>query len=250
MNELATSAGYPIDQFPSKPFASANEYFQALADLHLIHLRTQRNLVTNPEDARRRYVARHLFAKLAAGNHVNDDGPFKLFCDDLRPANILVDKKTLRITAVLDFEFTNVMPAQFAHDPPWWLLLVGPDMWIERGHTMEEFVSLYQPRLEQFLHALEQIEGETDRAQRGTQRLSSLMRDSWLNGDFWFNFAARKSLDVDTIFYSQLDRINFGSNASIDLLDDEERARIESFVQMKMEQKEAYDEQLALLQGC
>jgi hypothetical protein len=153
MNELATCTGYPIDQFPTRPFASANKYFRALADQHLIQLKTQRNLATNPEDARRRYIARHLFAELAARNHINKDGPFNLCCDDLRPGNILVDPKTLRITAILDLEFTNSMPAQFAYDPPWWLLLVGPDMWLERGHTMEEFVSLYEPRLVQFLRA-------------------------------------------------------------------------------------------------
>jgi hypothetical protein len=41
---------------------------------------------------------------------------------------MLVDAETLKITAVLDLEFTNAMPAQFAYDPPWWLLLVGPEM--------------------------------------------------------------------------------------------------------------------------
>ncbi|MCJ1253646.1 hypothetical protein MMC24_001458 [Lignoscripta atroalba] len=251
MNELATSTGYPTDQFPTELFASANEYFKALADQHLIHLQTQRNVATDPEDARRRYIARHLFAQLAATNHANENGPFKLFCDDLRPANILVDEKTLRITAVLDLEFTNAMPAQFAHSPPWWLLLVGPDMWLERGYKMEEFVALYKPRLDQFLRALEQTEVDTKCRQYSARRLSSLMRDSWESGDFWFNFAARKSLDVDAIFYAQLDRIHFAGHANIDLLDNKARAGMQSFVQMKMEQKKAYDKEycLAILQG-
>lgn len=249
MNELAISTGYPIDRFPKEPFASANEYFRSLVEQHLIHLRTQRNLTTDPEDAMRRYVARHLFAQLAARKHVNNSSPFKLFCDDLRPGNILVDEKTLKITAVLDLEYTNAMPAQFAHDPPWWLLLVGPDMWLERGHTMEEFMSLYEPRLKQFLRALQHVEEETNRRPRGAQRLSSLMRDSWESGDFWFNFAARKSLDVDAIFDTQLDRLHFGGCAGVDLLDDALRAGMESFVEMKMKQKDAYDEQLVLLDG-
>jgi hypothetical protein len=248
MNELATSAGYPVDQFPTKPFTSANEYFRALADQHLIHLRTQRNLATDSEDARKRYIARHLFAKLAARHHSDKEGPFKIFCDDFRPANILVDRKTLQITAVLDLEFTNAMPAQFAHDPPWWLLLVGPDMWLERGHAMKDFVTLYKPRLEQFLRALEQQETQMRRTHGWVRPLSSLMRDSWQSGDFWFNFAARKSLDVDAIFYTQLDRVNFGGNAGVDLLDDDIQAGIESFVQMKIEQKQKYDRELAILQ--
>ncbi|KAL9131449.1 MAG: hypothetical protein Q9217_000597 [Psora testacea] len=213
MNELAASASYPIDQFPTESFAS-------------------RNIVTDPEDARRRYISRHLFARLAARYPVNKNGPFKLFCDDLRPANILVNKKTLRITAVLDLEFTNAMPPQFAHDPPWWLLLVGPDMWLERGHTMQESNKRKRRRIDW-----------------GTMRdvCSNLMRNSWQSGDFWFNFAARKSLDVDAIFYTQLDQIHFGGNAGVHMLDDEVRAGIESFVQMKMEQKEAYNKQFSRL---
>lgn len=114
---------------------------------------------------------------------------------------------------------------------------------------MEEFMSLYKPRLEQFLRALEQVEEETNRRPHSAQRLSSLMRGSWESGDFWFNFAARKSLDVDAIFYTQLDRLNFGGSASIDLLDDGVRAGMESFVEIKMKQKEAYNKQLVLLYG-
>lgn len=120
------------------------------------------------------------------------------------------------------------MPAQFAQDPPWWLLLVGP---------------------EQFRRALEQVEEETERRPHNAQRLSSLMRESWESGDFWFNFAARRSLDVDAIFYTQLDRLNFGGSAGVDLLDDGVRAGMESLVELKMKQKEAYDKQVVLLYG-
>jgi aminoglycoside phosphotransferase (APT) family kinase protein len=214
MNELATCTGYPADQFPTERFPSANECFRSLANQHLVHLQVQRNLAIDPDDARRRYIARHLFAKLAAKNYVKDNGSFKIFCDDLRPANILVDKETLQITALLDLEFSNAMPAQFAHNPPWWLLLVGPDMWLERGYTMDDFVLLYNPRLQQFLQAMEEMEDETNRG----RTLSTLMHDSW-RGDFWFNFAARKSLDVDAIFYSQLEKSNMES------LDDETQAK-------------------------
>lgn len=64
MNELATVSGYPIDKFPTAQFASVNEYFQNLANEHLIHLRTQRNLADDPEDAQKRFIARHRFKQL------------------------------------------------------------------------------------------------------------------------------------------------------------------------------------------
>lgn len=44
MNELASVAGYPDNQFPTTPFESASGYFKAVADEHLTHLWTQRNL--------------------------------------------------------------------------------------------------------------------------------------------------------------------------------------------------------------
>ncbi|EDN06240.1 predicted protein [Histoplasma mississippiense (nom. inval.)] len=173
-NELATSTGYPIIRFPTECFSSANECFKSLADQHLIHLHTQHNLTTDPKDARR--------------------------CE------------TLQITAVLDLEFTNTMLAQFAYDLPWWLLLVGPDMWLKRGYTMADFVAQYTPRLKQSLYALEQIEAEKCRKKSNVQRISKLMRNSWTSGELWFNFTDRKSLDVDAIFYHQLDMIYLGVN--------------------------------------
>jgi hypothetical protein len=59
---------------------------------------------------------------------------------------MLVDLETLCITAVLDFEFMNAMLAEFMYDPPWWLLLSGPEMWLECCF-MDEFLAFYEPRI-------------------------------------------------------------------------------------------------------
>ena len=240
MNELATVSGYPIDKFPTAQFASVNEYFQNLANEHLIHLQTQRNLADNPEDAQKRFVARHWFKQLIPQYCIEDSGPFKPFCDDLQPSNMLADLQTLHITAVLDFEFTNTMPAQFAYDPPWWLLLLGPDMWLER-RTIEEFLARYEPRMEQFLRALERVEAKSGSRgkQLGGPCLSTRMRDSWTTGRFWFDYGIRKSFDVDAVYWAAL----HDSSASVESLNDESRAEMESIKQMKMEQLEAYKEE-------
>lgn len=245
MNELATTAFYPVDKFPIAPFKSVSGYFKSLTHEHMTHLWTQRNLSSNPKDAEERYVTRHLFAQLVDKYCVDNGGPFKLFCDDLRPQNILVDPKTLRITAVLDLEFTNAMPSQYSSEPPWWLLLAGPDSYLFRGRTMEEFMTAYEPRLGQFLQAMQRAEGA-----RGTPRdekpLSSLMRESWVSKRFWFNYAARKPFDIEVLFDNCL---NEGS-AGVELLDDEARAGLEPFVQMKMKQLMEYDADCKmLLQG-
>lgn len=201
MNELATVAGYPHDQFPIAPFNRASDYLRSVANEHLTHLWSQRNLADDPEIAQERFVAHHRFAQLIPKYCVEDGGPFIPFCDDMRPSNMLVNPETLSITAVLDFEFTNAMPAKFTYDPPWWLLLSGPEMWLKH-YSMNKFLALYKPRMTQFLRALEQMEKEIslESKQSSGPRLSTQIHDSWRTGRFWFNYAARKSFDVDIIY--------------------------------------------------
>jgi hypothetical protein len=240
MNELATVAGYPDDQFPTTPFDSTSDYLRSVANEHLTHLWTQRNLADDPEIAQERFIARHRFAQLIPKYCVDDASPFIPFCDDMRPSNMLVNPETLRITAVLDFEFTNTMPAQFTYDPPWWLLLSGPEMWLDRC-SMEEFLACYEPRMEQFLRALERVEEESAlrRKQPTGPPLSTRMRDSWRTGRFWFDYAARKSFEVDAVYWAAL----HDGGAGVELLDDKARAEMESFTQKKMEQLKAYKEE-------
>lgn len=238
MNELATTTGYPMDHFPTEPFERASDYFGALAEMHLTHFRSQRNLAKDSKDAQSRFIARHRFKQLIPKYCIhNNSGPFMIFCDDMQPSNMLIDPETLRITAVLDFEFTNAMPAQFSWDPPWWLLLLGPDMWLER-YSMKEFLSCYEPRLEQFLRALERVEMESAPRQDQLEepRLSTRMREAWETKRFWFDFAARKSLDVDTVYWNAL-------HGEVDLLDEKAEAELVSVAQMKMEQLKAYREE-------
>jgi hypothetical protein len=151
---------------------------------------------------------------------------------------MLIDPETLQITAIPDLEFTNAMPAEFTYDP-WWLLLTGLDSWLESG-AIDEFVSLYEPRMEQFLRALERMECERvveGEQQAGGRALSTRMRDSWKTGRFWFDYAARKSFDVDMAYWNAL---HDGEGDGGAVLDDEE---MECFTRMKMEQLEAYKEE-------
>jgi hypothetical protein len=95
--------------------------------------------------------------------------------------------------------------------------------------------------MEQFLRALERVEIQmaSEVEQPGQPSLSSRMRDSWRTGRFWFDYAARKSFDVDTIYWAALHNDGLG----VELLDDKTRAEMESFTQIKMEQLKAYKEE-------
>ncbi|KAL5390357.1 hypothetical protein DPSP01_001926 [Paraphaeosphaeria sporulosa] len=236
MNELnSVVSNYPISGYPTAPFTSAKAFLHSLAEEHLVHLRTQRNLANDREDAKKRFIARHRFKELISHYCLDDTGPFKPYCDDLQPTNMLAHPDTLRITAILDFEFTNTMPAQFAYDPPRWLLLLGPDMWLE-NHSMEDFMIRYVPRLEQFLRALERVEARTNL--EGSERnplLSVRMRDSWATGRLWFDYGIRKSFDIDAVYWAALHK------DGDDVLNDKMREEMEKLVDLKMEQLKAYD---------
>jgi hypothetical protein len=119
MNELACVAGYPDSKFPTELFGCASEYLRLIANEHLTQLWTQRSLVEDSEIAQQRFIARHRFAQLVSEYHPEVYRLSLPFCDDIRPSYMLIDLMTLQITAVLDFEFTNAMPAEFMYDPPW-----------------------------------------------------------------------------------------------------------------------------------
>ncbi|KAK9440300.1 Protein kinase-like domain protein [Metarhizium brunneum] len=133
MNELVRTGTFPRAKLPTSTFKTSSEYFQALAKLHVDHLASQRNdAVESRADCQRKYTARQLFQKLARERKLVSDrydkGPFKFWCDDLRPSNILLDAN-LQIVAVIDWEFSYAAPSEFTFAPPWWLLIEQPEYW-------------------------------------------------------------------------------------------------------------------------
>lgn len=112
MNEHVQLGNFPRSKLPSSTFDTASSYYQMLAEIQLVHLSTQRNdAVESEEDCGRKYVARQLFRRLASTSRLSNSNsnnsntpdtdtgpPFKLFCDNLRPTNILLDEN-MRIVA-------------------------------------------------------------------------------------------------------------------------------------------------------
>lgn len=107
-NELVRLGTLPRSKLPGKneTFPSASSYFNTLADLHLQHLTHQRNeAINSADDGRRKYMARLLFSKLAWDGRFtcpsSNPGPFDIWCDDLRPSNVLINEH-LEIVGVVD----------------------------------------------------------------------------------------------------------------------------------------------------
>lgn len=248
MNQLVALGTLPRAKLPSTPFESASSYFNSLADLHMDHLIHQRNdAVDSADDCRRKFVARTLFRKLAKegrlASSTTDNGPFPIWCDDFRPASVLVNED-METVGVVDWEFSYAAPVEFSHAPPWWLLLEQPEYWPEGLDAWED---LFDMRLKAFINVL--IERENSAIRRGRlredQRLSGGMVRSWETGDFWVVYAARKSFAFDAIFWKKIEPRFFGASEVSEeerwrdrlcLLDSEEKEGMEMLVKRKLEE--------------
>ncbi|KAG5292185.1 phosphotransferase enzyme family protein [Histoplasma ohiense] len=240
MNELVRVGNFPPSKFVdcNHIFASASGYFQQLAEQQFLHLKYQRNdAIINEDDCRKKYVARCLFQQIAQRVTVQH-GRYHLYCDDLRPSNVLVMESDLKITGVIDWEYTYVAPAEFTYSAPWWLLFESPEAW-----DLNNFMDRYRPRLKLFLEVLRGHEDEQihQGSLRESQRLSDRMALSIEDGLFWFCLAARKSFMFDEIYWTFLDERYFGPLKSLDdrlsLLTQDERDQMEDFVRAKVQQK-------------
>ena len=253
MNHLVEFSGIVPSLLPSKPYETAQEWYCAMADMHLAQLVFQHNdAVEDEDDARDKYVARILFrrlacsGKLAAGFGDNTQQPslthFTLFSEDLRPSNVLIDKD-VHFASVIDWEFAYAAPAQFSADPPWWLILRHPEYWPD-GY--DAWLETYEPRLEFFLKILEEEEQKLRNASPGETSdgpaLSERMRQSWEDKTWMISYAARRSYALDFLYWRFLDSRFFGPNevadhhARIELLTDEEKSMMEDLVKVKKEE--------------
>lgn len=259
MNDIVVHTSAPTNMLPAQTYASSDEWYKAFADMHMKQLLFQHNdAVEDEEDARDKYVARQLFRNLATEKRfttgsLGGDADFRLFSEDLRPTNVLLDED-LRIVGVIDWEFAYAAPAQFSFDPPWWLLLQEPEYWTG-GY--DEWMKAYEPRLQTFLRALEAEEQKMMTAPELTDKMNGLsliekqetevplsrrMSESWETGAWMVNYAARKSWAFDFIWWKFLDERFFGPNeeqdhrARLELLSEPQRKAMEPFVARKMDE--------------
>ncbi|RDL36432.1 uncharacterized protein BP5553_05784 [Venustampulla echinocandica] len=257
MNAMIRLANIPPAVLPpkDKTYKTADDWYIALAEMHMAQLVFQHNdLISTPDDCRNKYVARQLFLGLAKKGLLSTFGfaddnwstqstnqgsklspapgeldSFRLWCDDLRAGNVLLNEDD-SIAAVVDSEFTYAGPTQFTLDPPWWLLLDQPERW---PNGMDKWREAYDSRLKTWLRAMEKVEEKVG-VGAASPRLSTYMRESWETGRFWLNYAARKSWAFDSIYWKYLDERFFGNRGSVQnhelwkarlgLLTDNERA--------------------------
>lgn len=153
VNELMRTCGLG-NCAPSSVYRSSTDYIASLLQLQSIHLTQQRTSVYDSEDCREKYACRHLMKSIALDFISQEDnhGPFKLFCDDLGPGNVLVDD-SLRVTGVIDWELCYAAPIQLRGSIPLWLLRQRPHR-IVNELAGDAFLNMFLPSAEIFLKSL------------------------------------------------------------------------------------------------
>ncbi|KAF4988158.1 hypothetical protein FGRMN_9926 [Fusarium graminum] len=272
MTDMIRLANIPECVLPpkGKTYATADEWYTALAEMHIAQLIFQHNdLITSEDDCRNKYVSRQVFRRLAKEGRLSTFGfaqdgwssqsskipsetlcscpsntdSFRLWGDDFRAGNILLNESD-EIAALIDWEFTYVAPTQFILDPPWWLLLETAEMW---SPDLDDWKVTYQSRLKTWLSAMEKAEASsTVPTPNGMSKpLSRYMGESWQTGRFFLSYAARKSWAFDAMYWNFLDERFFGDRGAdvlkddlwktrVHLLTEEERIAMEPFVEKKM----------------
>ncbi|CAG8314665.1 unnamed protein product [Penicillium salamii] len=228
MNEIVRLGGLPRSKIPDlhTTFNTASSYLEALAELNIEHLKHQRNDAVSLQMTVDGNMWRGSFSISSLRTSVSPThnwkkGPFKIWCDDLRPANVLLNK---------DMHIASVKP----------------EYW---SKGIEDWTRVFDYRLKTFLKVMK---GREDLAiQQGhlkeDQRLSGHMCRSWETGDFWIMYAFLHSFAFDMIYWQEIDARFFRPTGDpdgawrerLDLLDEKEKDEMEELVSRKLIEMES-----------
>ncbi|KAJ5223902.1 hypothetical protein N7468_008444 [Penicillium chermesinum] len=210
MNQVVRLGTLPRSELPTTTYDKAPLYFEALAELHLSHLKHQRNNAIDSAD----------------------------------------DCRHERVAGVIDWEFTYTAPAEFTYAPPWWLLLETPEYWSKGLDDWCTKYEKWLPMFLQAIVECEEkaCQNQNGRLQE-SQRLSSQMRRSWESGGFGIKCAAKNNFAFDATYWNKIDQRFFGFNKSDDnicdiwkkrrdLLEPEETEIMEKYVNLKLQKNE------------
>ncbi|KAI9827241.1 MAG: hypothetical protein M1832_005379 [Thelocarpon impressellum] len=123
---------------PDQTFESTSGYCRSLMTLEVLNYLRQRDRAGDEENARDQLVAIHQFRDALSGwiRPEYDGGPFVLAHGDFLPGNIMVEHDSLRIVAVIDWEYSHTVPLQLLV-PPTSLTAVPMDTLLSRKGAAE-----------------------------------------------------------------------------------------------------------------
>ncbi|KAJ5819383.1 hypothetical protein N7474_004974 [Penicillium riverlandense] len=201
-----------VDTFGDRTqgFATTTEYFQYVAGQDWEQLVHQPNSTVGSYDAQNKYVAFQVLKSLIRDfvNAKYDHCKFKLICDDLGLANLIVrGREDLTVVGVVDLEWSYIGPAQLFGSAPWWLLQDRPvnSTWDYKGDESPKIADRYFKCLEIFIRILEEEEAKMP-AHEGRE-LSSLVKWSKASGAMWLHMLLSSGFNDQRSFpFTQLRR--------------------------------------------
>ncbi|TIA81986.1 hypothetical protein D6C76_02613 [Aureobasidium pullulans] len=243
MNDVEAGSNVIVDDHTLHPFETTTDYMRNLVQQNITHLHKQRNSIDDAADARRKFILRCRMEALVPffTSKTHESGSFKLFCDDFRFGNVLIDEDTLEFTGVIDWEWTYTAPHQFLFSAPPWLILERPTSWTQNGENR------YKENFTIFLQCLGEEEEKRQNQIPEDQRMSTLMRQSLDDGTFWFAQLMQEAFNFDEkILWRNLERaVQERGLLEVGVPSEED---IEKFVETKLKELDQYNLDLRMLE--
>lgn len=175
-----------------------------------------------------------------------DRRKFKLICDDLGLANLIVrSREDLTVVGVVDLEWSYIGPAQLFGSAPWWLLQDRPvnSVWDYKGDEPPKIAARYFKCLEIFIRVLE--EEEVKLPAYKDKELSSLVKWSQSSGAMWLHMLLSSGFNDHRSFpFTQL-RLHLGDTEWAEREKEFANAEeLEAFAARKVSELDEYDEAL------
>lgn len=175
---------------------------------------------------------------------------FKLICDDLGLANLIVrSKEDLTIVGVVDLEWSYLGPAQLFGSSPWWLLQDRPvnSTWdYDDDGKPPKIAARYFRYLESFMRILQEEEAKMPEHQE--KELSGLVKWSQDSGTMWLHMLILSGFNDNHSFpFIQL-RQHIGETEWARREEFYNPSELEAFAERKVKELNKYDEALEKLE--
>jgi hypothetical protein len=229
----------------SKGFLSTTEYFKYVVEHDWEQLVRQPNSTYGQYDAMAKYRSFKVLRSLVPDfvHREYDRSRFKIICDDLGLANLMVrGRHDLTVIGLVDLEWSYIGPAQLFGSAPWWLLMDRPtnQAWDCYEGEPTGITSRYFRYLDIFTRILEEEEAKM----HGNKELSELVRWSERSGAMWVHMLLATGFNGPSTFpFVQLTQhvgVDEWKRREIEVSEDE----VTAFGTRKKRQLELYNREL------
>ncbi|RAK94954.1 phosphotransferase enzyme family protein [Aspergillus ibericus CBS 121593] len=238
-----------VDTFGDRAqgFATTTEYFQYIAGQDWEQLVQQPNSTVGLYDSKNKYIAFKVLKSLIPDlvNAKYDRCKFKLICDDLGLANLIVrGRQDLTVIGVVDLEWSYIGPAQLFGSAPWWLLQDRPvnSTWDYKGDEPPKIATRYFKYLDIFIRVLE--EEEAKMPEHKERELSSLVKWSQASGAMWLHMLLSSGFNDHRSFPFMQLRRHLGAEWARREKAFEHAEELQAFAEWKVNELDKYDEAL------